>query len=130
ITYFDGFTRVADPGRANITTAQNLQAANTQFAIADPQGRVVMTNPGIGRIGTMGQKWIEGPGQISVDAKLAKRGRVGESKEIAIWVDAINVLNHPNFGNPTMDVNNANFGVIALPTSGNRTFTFNARVTF
>ena len=130
ITYFDGFTRVPDPGRAGITTAQNLQAANTQSAIADPQGRLVLTNPGIGKIGTLGQNWIEGPSQISFDANLVKRIRIGEAKEFEIRMDAINVLNHPNFGNPTMDMNSVNFGVIALPTTGNRTFTFNARVNF
>jgi hypothetical protein len=102
ITYFDGFTRVADSGKATITTAQNLQAANTQFAIADPQGRIVMTNPSTGRIGTMGRNWIEGPGQYGLDANLVKRVRIGETKEFELRLDAINLLNHGNFPNPTV----------------------------
>jgi hypothetical protein len=130
ITYFDGFTRVPDPGRANVTTVDNLRTASGQFAIQDAQGRLVMVNPAPGKIGTMGQNWIEGPGQYRLDANLIKRVRLTETKEFEVRLDAINVLNHPNFGNPNMDINSPNFGQIALPTTGNRTFTFNARLNF
>jgi hypothetical protein len=60
VTYFEGFTRLNDPGRSSITTAQNLQAANAQFAIAKSDGSLVLANPAIGRIGNLGQNWIEG----------------------------------------------------------------------
>jgi hypothetical protein len=65
-----------------------------------------------------------------MDAELIKRIKVGESKEVELRLDAINVLNTPTFGNPTVDINSANFGLIALPTQGNRTFTFGARLNF
>jgi hypothetical protein len=130
ITYFEGLHRVTDPGRDNITTAQNLRAASSQFAIADSQGRILMVNPAAGRTGNMGQNWIEGPGQVSLDANLIKRIRIDEIKEFEIRLDAINVLNHPNFGNPNVDINSPNFGLIGLPTTGNRTFTFSARLNF
>ncbi|MBI2149031.1 MAG: hypothetical protein HYU27_00295, partial [Acidobacteria bacterium] len=130
ITYFQGFSQVVDPSRSNVTTLQNLQAANTQLAIADSQGRIVMANPASGRIGSMGRNWIESPGQINFDANLVKRVRVTEAKEFEVRLDAINILNHPNFGNPTMDINSPNFGVIGLPTTGNRIFTFHARLNF
>jgi hypothetical protein len=73
---------------------------------------------------------------------LVKRVRINETKEFEIRLDAINVLNHPNFGNPTVDINSVNFGVIPLPgapgstgdqgpvSAGNRTFTFGARLNF
>jgi hypothetical protein len=130
ITYFEGLQRVSDPGRSAITTAQNLQAASSQFAIADAQGRIILANPVAGKIGTMGPYWIEGPGEIGLSANLVKRVRLDETKEFEIRLDAINVLNHPNFGNPSMDLNSVNFGVIGLPTTGNRQFTFNARLNF
>jgi len=142
ITYFDGLRRVADPGRGNITTAQNLQTANGQFAIADVQGRILLQNPAVGKIGNLGQMWIEGPAQFGFDANLLKRVKISETKEFEIRLDAINVLNHPNFGNPTVDINSVNFGVIPLPgapgstggqgpvNAGNRMFTFSARVYF
>jgi hypothetical protein len=142
VTYFDGFTRVADPGRAGVTTTQNLQAANTQFAIADAQGRIVLANPAAGKLGTLGQNWIEGPGVIGLDANLLKRVRISETKEFEIRMVAINVLNHANWPNPTVDINSPNFGIIALPgapgttggqnprSAGNRMFTFQARLNF
>ena len=132
ITYFDGFTRVVDTAaRAGITTAQTLNTAATGlFAIQDPQGRVVMSNAATGKVGNMGQNWIEGPGAYRLDANLIKRVKVSEKKEFEVRLDAINILNHPTFGNPNVDINSANFGVIALPTTGNRTFTFNARLNF
>ena len=86
--------------------------------------------------------WIEGPAQFGFDANLLKRVKISETKEFEIRLDAINVLNHPNFGNPTVDINSVNFGVIPLPgapgstggqgpvNAGNRMFTFSARVYF
>jgi len=144
ITYFSGLSRVADPDRAAVTTSQNLQAANSQTAIReDATGRLILTNPTPGKIGTMGPYWIEGPGQIGLNANLLKRVRLGESRELEVRLDAINVLNHPNFANPNMNINDPNFGVIPLPgapgstgggllpaNAGNRTFTFHARLSF
>ncbi|MBI2149256.1 MAG: hypothetical protein HYU27_01450 [Acidobacteria bacterium] len=130
ITYFEGLQRIADPGRNSVTTSENLRAASTLTAIADAQGNILLQNAPAGRIGNMGQSWIEGPGQIGLNANLIKTVRIDESKEFVIRLDAINVLNHPNFGNPTMDINSVNFGVIGLPTTGQRQFTFNARLNF
>jgi hypothetical protein len=130
ITYFEGLQRVPDPSRSNVTTSENLRAASTVTAVADAQGNILLQNAPAGRLGSMGQNWIEGPGQIGMNANLIKSVRIGETKEFVLRLDAVNVLNHPNFGNPTMDINSVNFGVIALPTTGNRTFTFSARLNF
>jgi hypothetical protein len=133
---------VPDPGRSNVTTDRNLQSANGQFAIADAQGRILLANPAAGSIGNLGQMWIERPGQFGMDANLVNRVKIAETREFEIRLDAINVLNHPNFGNPTVDINSVNFGVIPLPgatgstggqgpvSPGNRTFTFGARLNF
>jgi hypothetical protein len=130
ITYFDGLKQVTDPGRASITTQQSLQNFNSNFAIADAQDRLLLVNPLPGAVGNLGEAWFEGPGRISLDANLVKRVRIDERKEVEIRLDAINVLNHPNFGNPTAGINSTQFGRIALPTAWNRQFVFNARVNF
>jgi len=67
---------------------------------------------------------------MGLDADIIKRVRIAESKEFELRVDAINVLNHPNWGNPTTNINSNNFGRISLPTTGNRQFTFNVRLNF
>jgi hypothetical protein len=131
ITYFGGLAPVTDQaGRAAVTTQQTLQTAYSNFAIADPQGQVYLVNPRPGTIGNLGEAWFEGPGRIGLDADLVKRVRIDERKEMEIRLDAINVLNHPNFGNPTANINSTLFGRIGLPTTGNRQFVFTARVNF
>jgi hypothetical protein len=143
IDYFPGLQRVTDPLRNNITTSQTLRTASNLFAIADANGNLLLTNPEAGKIGNMGAYWIEGPGQIGLNANLLKRIRLRENKEFEIRLDAINVLNHPNFSNPVMDILNPAFGTIPLPgapgstgpsplpaNAGNRQFTFNARLNF
>jgi hypothetical protein len=130
ITYFDGWMQVPDPGKAGLTTLQGLQGVNTNFAIQDEQGRLILVNPAVGDIGNMGPLWFTGPRNISMDANVIKRVRITETKEFELRVDAINVLNHPNFGNPTTSINSTGFGRITLPNSGNRQFTFNVRLSF
>ena len=37
---------------------------------------------------------------------------VSESKSVEFRIDASNVFNHPEPANPTLDINNVNFGMI------------------
>ena len=101
-----------------------------RFAITDSSGNILLRHAAYGKIGNMGQNWIEGPGTIGFDMNLLKRLRVDEKRAVILRLDAVNVLNHPNWGNPVVNMNNANFGLVALPTTGNRQFTFNARMEF
>jgi hypothetical protein len=139
-TYFPGLQQVTDPGRAGVTTAQGLQNQFSNRAIADEQGNIVLANPAAGQLGTLGQRWIEGPGHIGLDVNLIKRIRVDENKNFEIRVDAVNVLNTPYWANPDTNINSLNFGrMLAAGTTGSnnanintgaRTFTLNARFTF
>ena len=106
---------------------------NSQFsnkAIADANGNPLLVNPPPGTLGTLGQMWIEGPRRVGLDANLVKRMMITETKEFELRLDAINILNHPNFGNPvSLDINNTNFGAIRSAT-GNRYFVIATRVNF
>jgi hypothetical protein len=128
--YFEGFQLVNDPGAAAVTTADALNTAYARFALADSSGNIVLQPAAFGQIGNMGQNWIEGPGSIGLDMNLLKRIRIDETKLFILRLDAVNVLNHPNWGNPTVSLNSANFGLVGLPTGGNRQFTFNLRLEF
>jgi hypothetical protein len=91
----------------------------------------------------MGLKWIEGPASLGFDMNMIKRVRITETKEFELRVDAVNVLNHPVFGNPNTNINSigggtttdfgtANdvaFGRISAAGSGRR-FTIGARLNF
>ncbi len=101
----------------------------SNLAIRDAEGNLVLVNPEPGQLGTLGKRWITGPSSFTLDMNLIKRFKIAESKEFELRVDAINVLNHSVWANPTVDINNANFGRIQNKT-GNRTFTINTRLNF
>jgi hypothetical protein len=130
VTFFDGFTQPVDPGLANVTTLNGLSTAHTNRAIADPSGKIVLVNPQPGDIGTLGLTTLKGPRSLSFDANLIKRFRIHETKEFELRLDAINVLNHPNFGNPSTNINGVNtFGRITT-AGGSRRFIVNTRLNF
>ena len=127
--YFAGLQQVADPYGPNVTSLNGLNGQFSNKAIADSQGRILLVNPQPGTLGNLGLRWIEGPKNLSLDANLIKRVRITEKKEFEFRVDAINVLNHPNFDNPVVNVNSPSFGRITSAT-GNRRWVFNTRLNF
>jgi hypothetical protein len=129
VIYFSGIQQVVDPARAGVTPLQTTQTGFSNRAIADAQGNLMLVNQAPGQLGTLGQRWIEGPGFVGFDANLIKRVRIDERKEFEFRLDAINVLNRPNFGVPQLDINNTSFGRITTAT-GARSFIVNARVSF
>jgi hypothetical protein len=130
VVYYQGVLRqVSDPAVAGITTAQGLQGRSTLLAIADASGRIIMSNPLPGQIGSMGYRTVNGPGTFGFDVNLVKRVRIGEGKDFEFRVDAIDVLNTPHFGNPTTAINDTGFGRITSAT-GNRLVVLNARINF
>jgi hypothetical protein len=138
-TYFPGLRQDTDPSTANVTTLQTLQSAVSNKAIY-AGNTILLTNPAPGTVGTLGRAWIEGPGHVGFDLNVIKRIKIGEQKDFELRLDAVNVLNTPYWGNPNVDINNAQFGRITASDvagannadfrSGNRRFTFNARVSF
>jgi hypothetical protein len=129
VTYFSNVTQVVDPDRANVTTLQSTQGSFSGTAIADAQGNLLLVNAPPGRHGNMGLNWIEGPANLGLDMNLIKRIKMAENKEFEFRLDALNVLNHPNFGNPVLNINSNTFGRITTAT-GNRTFVANLRLNF
>ena len=85
---------------------------------------------------------IQGPALLGLDVNLIKHIRITETKEFEFRVDASNVLNHPNFGAPNLNINsigtgtatgtggtNVAFGRITT-AGGNRSFVINSRLNF
>ena len=121
--------------------AQNLQTVFSNQVITDSNGNIILASPAPGTVGTLGRTWIEGPGHIKLDVNLVKRIRIDEFKNVEIRMDVIDIMNTPYWNNPTVDINNTNFGRMdaadvttgvsnADNRSANRKFTFTARFNF
>jgi hypothetical protein len=61
-----------------------------------------------------------GPGTVQVDASLLKNFRIVEGTNLQFRAEALNVLNHGNWGNPGMLFGSATFGKITGLQSGNQ----------
>jgi hypothetical protein len=61
--------------------------------------------------GTAGRSIVRGPGQFNVDLSLIKLTRFGKV-ESELRIEAFNLLNHPQFGQPNPQFGSAAFGTI------------------
>jgi hypothetical protein len=145
VTYFNGYTTIPDPQFAQTapncaasTACNGLALGLSNRALVDPNANVVMTNPLGGTKGNLYQNTLRGPGALYFDMNMVKRVKVAESKNLELRVDIVNVLNHPNFSDPTTSIESTSFGTISslrsgLNTGGNggmRSFILNTRFNF
>ena len=142
VQYFNGYSVVADPTFSQVsscgasTTACNgLGAGYNLTAIKDPNGNIVLTNPQPGTKGNLQQSTVRGPSAVYFDMNMVKRFQIAEGKQLEFRMDAINILNHPNFAAPTTSIDSTNFGrITALRTelvgNGMRAFIVNMRMNF
>ena len=65
--------------------------------------------------GTLGRNAIRGPGAINMDIALAKHFKFFnmERLDAELRLDAFNVFNHANFGNPDTGIFDPNFGQVS-----------------
>jgi hypothetical protein len=64
----------------------------------------VFGRPAPGTFGDSGRNAFTGPGYWRVDASLFKRVRVGARTAIELRIEAVNVFNHVNLGNPQSEI--------------------------
>ena len=69
----------------------------------------VQTTDITGTYGDSGRGVIRGPGSFNIDASLIKNTRFGRY-QTEFRIEAFNILNHPQFGNPNTTVGNAAYG--------------------
>jgi hypothetical protein len=71
--------------------------------------------------GATGPGVFEGPGYFDLDTQVSKKFFIKERYAFEIGSQFFNVLNHPNFGNPTASITSGSLGTtssdIAPPTS-------------
>ena len=128
-----GIFRAASGNRLTVTTgvdraltgAPNVQRADQ--VLDDPYGARTVNNwlnpaafaqPALGTFGNSGRNAYEGPGSRSVDLSIVRSFRFAATHRIEARLEAFNAFNwfrlggSGNTGNPTTNLNNANFGRI------------------
>jgi len=70
----------------------------------------VFSQAPLGTFGNAGRNTILGPSFVNFDLGVGRRVRFVESKEFELRFEFFNVLNHPNFNDPSTTLTSANFG--------------------
>jgi hypothetical protein len=91
-------------------------------------------NSNIGRFGYVGPGQLVGPGTQSLSTRIQKEVPINQRVQLQLEGAFTNVLNHANFGNPALNVSNANFGRITstqgAENGGSRTVQVGMRLKF
>jgi hypothetical protein len=96
-------------GRVGVTgnPAQWFTATSSFASPCTTTGTVTTCSPG-----DMVRNSVIGPDYIDTDFSLIKDTKITERMNLQFRSDAFDVFNHPNFGNPNLNVLSSSFGVI------------------
>jgi hypothetical protein len=122
-SYFGSqFAQVKDP-QCGAVAAELGPYCTLQAVTNASSGQILLQNARPGTRGSLGLTTMELPGTYAFDAALTKQIRISETKRFQIRMDATDVLNHPDMGRPTVDINNTNpFGSIQAKGTQHRQF--------
>lgn len=127
VVLFPSLRRVADPSITKLTTQQNLQQRSSLQAIADAAGNYLLVNPTPGTLGTLPS--VTAPHFFRFDANLIKRFRLRETMNFELRLDAIDLLNTPQFALFDTNINSTSFGRVTGST-GERLIVIGVRLNF
>jgi hypothetical protein len=91
----------------NVTSACAIEIQGTQASATGTTAPTVYT-----ALGTMQRNAFTGPGYADLDMSGEKDTRIREGLNFNLRVDAFDILNHPNFGQPSGNVQSSSFGQI------------------
>jgi hypothetical protein len=118
------------PDRPNITGPVQYSSGSSDARaagwIANPS---VFVPAAIGQLGNLSRNAVRGPGAWGADLSVLKNFRLFEGKTIQFRAEAYNVLNHPNLGNPNLNLRNSDFNRI-INRNGNRMMQMGVRFLF
>jgi hypothetical protein len=129
VIFFPELKQVIDPAVQSLTSAQSLNTRSTLYGIADASGRPLMVNPEPGVLGNVAPLYALGPVSTRFDINLLKRIQIAEGKELELRIDAIDVLNSPQFATIDGDINSTTFGRLTTAT-GSRVIVVGGRFSF
>ena len=92
----------------NYTSACGIEVVGTQASATATTAPTVYTG-----LGTMQRNSFTGPGFADIDLSGEKDTKVFEGLTFILRADAFDILNHPNFGQPSGNVQSSTFGQIS-----------------
>jgi hypothetical protein len=92
--------------------------------------RAAFAQPALGTFGDYERNSIRGPGYWAIDMSLAKQISFNASQEVELRVEAFNLLNNFNWGNPGTNLNVGTFGRITSNTGDMRIMQFGVKYGF
>jgi hypothetical protein len=72
---------------------------------------------GTGTFGDLGRNAVDGPGTLEFDASASRIFSITERWKLEARAEGFNVINHTNFGTPTLGLNSSTFGRITSTQS-------------
>jgi hypothetical protein len=122
--------------RPNLVPGVSLIPPGGQ-TISDWINRAAFSTPANDTWGNAGTDIVRGPGLFQIDTALSRRINLTERLNLMIRMEAFNVFNHPELGNPNVNFSSTLFGHITsiinttpIGTGTPRSVQFAARFTF
>jgi hypothetical protein len=129
VVLFPGWQQVSDPALTKLTAQQGLNQRGTLRAIADASGQLLLINPTPGTLGSLQPYYLTGPRVFRFDANVIKRFRLRETINFELRLDAIDLLNTPQFVVFDTNINSPTFGRVT-GAMGERLLVGGVRVNF
>lgn len=86
--------------------------------------------PALGTYGNVSRNAFYGPKSLQFDAQVSRIFPIHESWTATLRLEGYNVLNHPDFSNPTASLTSSTFGQISSTTNAARVFQGAVKVNF
>jgi hypothetical protein len=92
--------------------------------------RAAFAQPALGTFGNYERNSIRGPGYWTIDMSLAKQIALGAAQTVELRIEAFNLLNNFNWGNPGLTLSAGTFGRVTSNTGDMRIMQFGVKYGF
>jgi hypothetical protein len=128
---FQGAKNTSEAAREYLNPAAFQQVTVNCPGYGTSQGVSAATCPPLGTFGTLSRNAFRGIPAYNVDAQISRIFPVHESLNLDLRLEAFNLLNHPNFGNPVTNISTTTtFGQVSTTTNNARVFQGTVKVSF
>jgi Carboxypeptidase regulatory-like domain len=121
------------------TGIQGLSGQPVNKVLDEPYGAKTLTNylnpaafalPDLGTLGNAGFYTVEGPGYWTIDLALTRIVSLGATRDLELRLEAFNLLNNFNWGNPATTLDSPTFGQITTQSGDPRIMQFGIKFGF